>query len=153
MAALAAPDGDTGMAYREKLAWLNLATLLLYPIYFAKVPASADLGPHQILYGLGWFAAVSIARLVVLGVGGLVLRRQTRASDRGKPDERDRAITHRGGAIAYGVMMAGFIMVGVMMPFVAQGWKIVNAALFAILIAEAVRLLTVILSYRRGWHG
>jgi hypothetical protein len=145
--------GESSVAYREKLAWLNLASLLLYPIYFAMVPSSADLGPRQILYGLGWFGAVSIARVLLLGAGALVLRQQTPQGDRVKPDERDRAIAHRGAATGYGVMMAGFVIVGVMMPFTRQGWAIVNAALFAIVVAEATRLFAIVFSYRRGWHG
>jgi len=152
MLALAAKP-ESNIAYREKLAWLNLATLLLYPIYFAMVPASADLGPRQILYGLGWFGVVSIARVLMLGAGTVLLRRQTPHGDRGRPDERDRAIAHRGAAAGYGVMMAGFVIVGVMMPFTRQGWAIVNAALFAILVAETTRLSTILFSYRRGWHG
>lgn len=145
--------GESSVAYREKLAWLNLTTLLLYPIYFAMAPSDADLGPRQILFGLGWFAAVSITRVLVLGSGALLLRRQTSSGDRGKPDERDRAIAHRASTAAYGVMMAGFLIVGVMMPFARQGWAIVNAALFAIVVAETTRLLAIVASYRRGWHG
>ena len=45
------------------------------------------------------------------------------------------------------------ILVGVVMPFTEPAWKVVNAALLAIVIAEAVSLVLVINSYRRGWHG
>jgi len=49
--------------------------------------------------------------------------------------------------------MAGAILVGVVMPFTEPPPKIVNTALLAIVIAEAVNHFLVLLSYRRGWHG
>jgi hypothetical protein len=39
------------------------------------------------------------------------------------------------------------------MPFSEPAPKIVNTALLAIVIAEAVNHILVLLSYRRGWHG
>lgn len=49
--------------------------------------------------------------------------------------------------------MAGMILVGMVMPFEAQSWRIANTALLALVIAESVRYAVVLLSYRRGWHG
>jgi hypothetical protein len=68
-------------------------------------------------------------------------------------DERDRAIARRGASIAYFVLMIGVIVVGCVMPFSHHGWEIINAALLALVTAEIVRYGTVVLSYRRGWHG
>ena len=39
------------------------------------------------------------------------------------------------------------------MPFSEAPWKIVNAALLAIVLAEVTHQAVVLLSYRRGWHG
>ncbi len=50
-------------------------------------------------------------------------------------------------------MITGFIIVGIMMPFSSSGWKIINAALLAIILSEITRQVVAILSYRRGWHG
>jgi len=44
-------------------------------------------------------------------------------------------------------------MVGVVMPFSDPAPKIVNAALLAIVLAETVRHVLIVTSYRRGWHG
>jgi hypothetical protein len=77
----------------------------------------------------------------------------TPKAERRRPDERDRAISRRGAAAAYYVLMAGTIMVGVVMPFTDTGVTIANAALFAIVLAELVHATTVLVSYRRGWHG
>jgi uncharacterized membrane protein len=152
MVALAA-EGGSEMAYREKLAWLALVTLLPYALYFAFVPSNLERSPRALLLGLGWFAAVSIARAALFGAGAWVLTWRTPAADRVAPDERDRAIRNRAAAIAYGVMMTGFVIVGIVMPFARQGWHIVNAALAAILVSEAIRHGATIFSYRRGWHG
>ena len=65
----------------------------------------------------------------------------------------DRAIERRGASLAYYVLICGMILVGIVMPFSEAPWKIINAALAAIVIAEAVHHGFVLLSYRRGWHG
>ena len=51
------------------------------------------------------------------------------------------------------MLIVGMILVGVVMPFTEPAWKIVNTALLAIVIAEAVCQIVVLVSYRRGWHG
>ncbi len=152
MAALAATEASD-MAYREKLAWLALLTLLPYTLYFIMVPSDPEPGVHQLLYGLGWFATVSLTRAALYGAGALWLTWRAPTADRVATDERDRAIRHRSASIAYGVMMIGFIVVGIMMPFGRHGWQIVNAALFAILAAEAVRHGATVFGNRQGWHG
>lgn len=68
-------------------------------------------------------------------------------------DERDRAIDRRAANVAYYVLLIGMILVAVVMPFSAPAWKIVNAGLAAIVTAEVVRHVLILLSYRRGWHG
>ena len=50
-------------------------------------------------------------------------------------------------------MMTGMIIVGVIMPFTDSGTKIANTALFAIVVAEIINDVMVLISYRRGWHG
>jgi hypothetical protein len=67
--------------------------------------------------------------------------------------ERDRAISRRGRSVAYLVLLAEMILVGVVMPFSAAPGKIVNTALLAIVIAELTHQGVVLFSYRRGWHG
>ena len=44
----------------------------------------------------------------------------------------------------------GMIVVGVMMPFGAGGWKIVNTALLAIVLAEVLRHALIALAYRKA---
>ena len=55
--------------------------------------------------------------------------------------------------ISYYVLLTAMIVVGVVMPFTEPAIKIVNTALFGIVLAELVGLIVVVTSYRRGWHG
>lgn len=139
------------MSYREKTAWLSLiAMALTFGPYFAIVKAGvfqSDALPN--LRQLGVYAAAALTQVLLLGVGHLYLRYRSPEEARIPPDERDRAIKYRSMSYAYGVLIAGMIMVGVIMPFNSAGWSIVNAALFMIVIAEVVHYGAVVASYRR----
>lgn len=145
------------MAYREKIAWLTLVSMAIaYTLYFSLLlswisPDSVE-GP-PVLQGLMLFGAITLVQAVVVAIGSAVLSIRARARGESKPDERDRAIERRGATAGYYVLLAGMILVGVIMPFSDPRWKITNAALLAIVVAETVRLVLVILGYRRGWHG
>lgn len=143
------------MPYREKSNLLALAAMLLaYIPYFTIVAATpVDAEPMPNLRLLGLFAAVSILRMVVLGAGYLWFRVRTPEDVREKADERDRAIERRSMAVAYYVLIFGMILVACIMPFTAAGWEIVNAGLFAIVLAEIIRCGVAAVSYRRGWNG
>lgn len=47
------------------------------------------------------------------------------------------------------VLLTGMILVGCIMPFTENGWKIVHAAVFMIVLAEAVNDASVVYHYRR----
>jgi len=51
------------------------------------------------------------------------------------------------------VLLVGMMVVGVYMPFVDGGVRLANCGLFAIVAAELVNSVVVLISYRRGWHG
>ncbi|MES2444174.1 MAG: hypothetical protein V4574_15205 [Pseudomonadota bacterium] len=140
------------MAYREKLAAVGFASMaLVYGVYFTLVATRPPV-PHLIdmlwLFGI---AAPIHALLYALGM--FAIRLPNWKEGAAPPDERDRAIARRGRSIAYLVLLAGTILVGVVMPFSEAPGKIVNAALFAIVAAELVNDGVVLISYRRGWHG
>ena len=146
---------ETGMPFREKTAWIAVAAMVIaYSGYFiavATVPRRGE--PHDTLALLACFAIASAVRLLILGVATLAVRAQSPADARLPADERDRAIKARSAAIAYGVLMVGMILVGIVMPFTDHGRAITNAALFWLVIAEIVRYGAAITAYRRGWHG
>lgn len=138
------------MAWREKVAWLTvLAMVAAYGVYFGVTAMGARSMFGQLLL----FGEVMIVQLVVVIVASAALAIASGQEWRQAADERDQAIGRRGAGAAYYVLMTGMVLVGVIMPFTAGGWRIVNAALFALVIAEIVRHVIVIWSYRRGWHG
>jgi len=140
------------MSYREKLAWLSLGAMALtFGPYFAIAGrASAMDRPMPNLQLLWLFAIAAVVQVVVQGAGRFWLRHQERLEGGLQPaDERDRAIEYRSVRADYGVLIAGMILVGCVMPFNSGGWRIVNAALAMIVAAEVVHYATVVVSYRR----
>src|SRR3546814_15166312 len=99
------------------------------------------------------FGGVTVVQAIVVAIVSAVLAIRARREAQAKPDERDRAIARRGASAAYFVLMVGMILVGVVMPFGDPRCKITNAALLALVLAEATRYFLVIVSYRRGWQG
>ena len=142
------------MAYREKMAWLELVGMVIaYGAYFIAV-AMVDPAPGRdaTLTYVALFGAATVVRLLILGIGWLVLRARLGAEARAMPDERDRAIARRGATMAYYVLLSLMLWVAVMKPLPASGWEVANSGLAAIIIAEIVRQAVAVLSYRR-WHG
>lgn len=142
------------MAFKEKLAWVTLGSMLIaYGAYFTKLTSAARAGPPPMMNMLIWFAGITIAQVIAIAIVTAVLAILAQREANAPADERDRAIARRAGNSAYYVLMVGVILVGVVMPFSEPAWKIINAALLSLVVAEAVRYILIILSYRRGWHG
>lgn len=138
------------LPYREKIAWLSLIAMAAsYGPYFLVVVANSLRGePLPNLRQLALFAVVSVAQMVILGAGHQWLRSRFPVEARMAPDERDRAIKQRALSLAYHLLIGGMIVVGCVMPFRSSGWEIINAALFAIVLAEVVHYAAVVLGYR-----
>lgn len=142
------------MAYREKHAWLTLGLMLLaYGVYFGLVGPAVGFGRQGLIDVIRGFGAVAAGHAVLMILGVVILALSSGREARAKPDERDRAIHRRGATAAYVVLLVGMIWVGVVLPFGEQRWVIVNVALGAIVLAEAVRYGVILLGYRRGWGG
>jgi uncharacterized membrane protein (DUF485 family) len=138
------------VAWREKLAWINLVAMLIaYSVYFTLISTSV-LSPISMLR---LFTAVTVVEVVAVIVVTIVLAALSHHEARAKADERDRAIGRRGASVAYFMLIIGVLTVGVVLPFSNVGWPITNAALLALVIAEVVRHIIIVVSYRRGWHG
>jgi hypothetical protein len=139
------------MPYREKSAWLALAAILLtFGPYFAIV-ASGRIPMEGLpnLQMMGLYASVCAAQVAILAIGNLWMRFRAPQDARMPPDERDRALMHRGRTIAYYVLMVGIVWVGCFMPFYTSGWRIVNSTIFMITLAEVVYYASLVFSYRR----
>lgn len=142
------------MAFREKIAWLTLVTMLVaYAVYFTIVGPAVGFGEGRMIDIIWSFGLVAVAHAIAVIVGAIFIAVTATKEAQAKADERDRAIARRGATIGYYVLILGMIVVGVVMPFSDPPWKIVNTALLAIVLAETVNNVVVLLSYRRGWHG
>lgn len=139
------------MSYREKIAWLTLASFVVaYGPYFTVVGLGViPSAPLPNLGQMGLFAATAIAQMMILGLGRLYLCSKGAEEARCPADERDRAISYRARNVSYYVLISGMIVVGCVMPFTAAGWSIVNAALFMIVTAELVGYGFIVVSYRK----
>jgi hypothetical protein len=139
------------MSPLESRAWLQIWAMgLPYAVYFTLQltwPDGFDRLP--LIPRLACFGAAALTHLAITAVGWIILKRRERG-DVPLVDERDRAIENRATLTSYYALMAGIIVVGVVMPFRNQGWKIVNTSVFAIVLAEMLRHTLVALAYRRA---
>jgi hypothetical protein len=132
----------------EKRAWLALGSQCPpYLIYFL-IQAAQPMWLRTFLERIVCLAVVAGVHAIAHLTGLMLLKRQERGEQL-LLDERDHAIDARATRTAYFVMLTGMLVVGVVMPFGDTGWKITNAALFAIVLAETVRYALIVLGYRR----
>ena len=142
------------MAFREKLAWLTLlGSGVAYGVYFLAIGPSVDFGRGNMVAIIGTFGPVAVFHALIMAVGAGALALAAHRDANQKADERDRAIDRRASSVAYLGKMCGIILVGVVGPFSAPAFKIVNASLAVIVICETIRQIVIILGYRRGFHG
>ncbi|WP_426745239.1 hypothetical protein VZQ01_28705 [Myxococcus faecalis] len=142
---------ETQMSSRERFAWVFLVLLVVsYGTYFTAVAVLDARGELTFWSQIIMLTASAVFQGVVLGVSAIVGRMRRAPGERTGPDERDRAIAHRSASVAYYVLMGGMILVGCIMPFGASGWKVANAAILAIVIAELVHTGLTVSGYRRG---
>ena len=136
------------MSSLEKRAWLALWSMCpVYALYFATQITLPALLPTM-LDRIALLAVV--ASLHAMGyVIGLLLIKRREAGESLLEDERDRAIDGRATRTAYFILLTGMVVVGVLMPFNNGGWKLVNTALLAIVLAEVARHALIVLGYRR----
>lgn len=142
------------MSFREKIAWLTLVTMVVaYGVYFGILGPAARFGRSSLFDIIWTFGAVVTTQAIVVIIGSIVLAVNARGEARAPADERDRAIARRSASIAYYVLLVGVVVVGMVMPFSDPPWKIINAALAAVVVAELVRNAVVLLSYRGRWYA
>ena len=142
------------MAYREKMAWLTLTGFVLaYGYYFGIAGPAVRFGENDLLDIVRSFGPVAAIHGLITLASSAALFFAAKRDASHKPDERDRAIDRRATSVAYGLMMIGLIIVGVVAPFTDPAYKIINGSLGVIVICEIVRDLIIIVGYRRGHHG
>jgi len=152
------------MAYREKVQWVSLATMLLvWGAYFARLAASLAAGRPIPGETLGGFAG-AVVLLVVIQVAAIVAIAIHRPSEAEQPaDPREREIERRAGSGAYAVLSLLVVAVMLATPLltivapVALGrpsgtvaaMLVGNALLAALVLAAIVHSLWQILLFRR----
>ena len=142
------------MAFREKIAWLTLITMVgAYAAYFGILGPAVDFGEHRLVDIIWSFGLIAVLHAIVVAASAIALAVMATREANAPADERDKAINRRAANIAYYVLLVGMIFAGIVMPFSAPAWKIINAALIVIVFAEVVRHTIILASYRRGWHG
>ena len=117
-----------------------------YLVYFA-LQIAAPGWFTGLIPRLSGLAAVTLTSAAINIVGLLAFGLRERGQGP-FADERDRAIDTRATRSAYFVLLTGVVVVGMVMPFSHGGWAIVNAALLAIVLAELVRNVLIVLGYR-----
>jgi hypothetical protein len=136
------------MSSLQKRAWLALWSMCpVYCVYFVIQIGLPYLQPTM-LERIACLAVVASLHAVGYICGLLVIKRH----EAGEPlleDERDRAIDGRATRTAYFILLTGMIVVGMVMPFNNGGWKLVNAALFFIVLTETARYALILIGYRR----
>jgi hypothetical protein len=141
-------------SHRERAAWLHLVAMTVsYGPYFSLMALQPPTAPLPDLRTMSAFAVTVTVQVIVLGMGHAWLALARPAEARAAADERDRAVELRSMKIAYLVLITGMIFVGVVMPFSSSGWKLINAAIGAIVLAEIAHYSIVVWSYRRGWRA
>jgi hypothetical protein len=142
------------MLQRERFAWVWLTAMIVcMGSYFLAVATFKELR-----IALSFFTQIEMLAAATLTMGAVVLLDRLIVFIRGRGrepeavDERDRLIEYRSATIAYYILIVGMILVGCVMPLdkTQSGWDVVNAALFYIVLAEAVRQVLILRAYRRG---
>ena len=141
------------MPFRERQAWLSLTAMLLtfWPFVFHASNDPLLEAPLPNFPMMMQFALVMGGQAVMQIIGQIYLRLRYREDARAKPDERDRAIDRRSMVAAYITLMVGVILL-MIMQFERKGWALVIAAALAITVAETLRCIIAVVSYRRGWN-
>jgi uncharacterized membrane protein len=142
------------MHSKERTAWAWLICLLMAPsLYFVWLRHLNVLSDSTDLSRLANLAIpLVVMALVALGVKLVNIRN---AHKEGKEilDERDQLIEARASAVAYQILMVGMIVVGMVMPFSANRWELIDTSFFAIVLAEGVHTALILRAYRNGIHA
>jgi hypothetical protein len=136
------------MVARERFARIWVTSL--YVMSMLYVMAHVGLAQFRIeptvLQRFGLLAAALGGLGVIAIVAWLVVRDRTGEG----VDERDRLILARSSAVGYYLLLAGMMFVGCYLPFVADTWDIVHAAVASIIVTEIVTGTLLLRGYQRG---
>src|SRR5438874_4772448 len=136
------------MSFREKSAWISLVTLLICGgIYFYRIVQMMTGAPGRgdVLLFLSLVSAMVLIEVVL----HVALAIQSPKEARTPRDERERLIDLKATRVAFYVLIAGaFASIGTV-HLRAGRWEMMQATLFAIVLAELTKFGSQIVLYRR----
>lgn len=142
------------MHSNERTAWTWLICLIFVPfIYFVDLRYTEWVAGNS---DLSRIASLSMP-LVTMALVALSVRAwnviKLKQLGQGLLDERDLLIERQSTSMAYRVLIVGMMLVGMVMPFSATRWEIIDTSFFFIVLAEVAHCCLTILAYRKGIHA
>ena len=152
------------MSFREKLAWVSLAsTLLIWGSYFVEVAVDAAAGRLEVGALMGLFVGRVILFVVVEVVLATAAALLSPKEANAPADEREKLVLLKATSAAYAVLSFGAVIAAATGALVAVrgagllphteaevAFVSANGVLFALVLAEVVRSAWQIAGFRRG---
>jgi hypothetical protein len=136
------------MSFREKSAWISLASLLIvFGVYFWNV--ARIIARKTALSDFPLFFSLLVALIVAEVVLHLLIAMQSPGDARTPKDERERLIELKATRIAFFVLLVGALVSIATMHLKVGVWVMAHCVLLSVVVAEVVKFGTQIILYRR----
>lgn len=143
---------ETSLSFREKKAWGTMIALIVVFLPFFFLIADAYHRPEPDYSYLGNLVLLALASFLAIEVVLVLAARFLSPDDAGVPkDERDQLFAFRAARIAYIALI--LLVIAVTFPMIhmeGRNWGWGMAYLGAIIGAELMRAIALIVQYRRG---
>lgn len=139
------------MAFREKIHWVTLVTMILaFGWYFLAYPWRIAGAPAGLWASAGMLIPVTIGIILVMTIASAWMAIRAPGEVHMKEDERDRSIHFRGTHYAYYPLVVG-VWTNIFALFWGVGQAIqLNLLLATVVLAEIARIGVQLYFYRRG---
>ena len=140
------------MAFREKIHWVTLVTMILaFGWYFLLYPWRIVGSPAGVMATAGMLVPVTIAIIVAMTIATAFLAIRSPREAEAREDERDRDFHLRGTHFGYYPLVIG-IWINIFLIFWGIGQaEQLNLMIATLVVAELVRIGTQLYLYRRGY--
>lgn len=142
------------MPFREKIAWISVATTaLVWGIFFGALLLRPWAGSPPTHGFFGTFILAVIVQAALMIAASIVTAVAAPSEASAARDERDRAVARRSTALAYPVLVTGVLFAAATLHLGNGAVGMAYAIMGAIVVAELVHYGAQIAGYRSGWHG
>lgn len=135
------------MPFREKIAWVALAGIIVASVLYFGNLATHD-APNS--YFVGLFVAVTVVQAIITAAASIVVAVLAPRDARAPRDERDREVARLAAGQTYYPLLIGVMLSAVTIHFGNSLFGMLNTLLGVIMAAEALRFALQIAAYRRG---